>query len=467
MTVGVQELSRAFAVRFRALDLWSVGSQLTVRWGWPSESIRSLGDVLSRRVEPLGKDFPSEQPVHLLTIRFDGSIEPRPSIPRNKIKGRLFRVCSKDVVFSKIDVRNGAIGLVPDGIENAVVTSEFPTYSVRLELADPQYIKLLFRTNIFMRILNSMISGASGRKRIQPKQLENVVVPLPPLQVQQMVVTYWKNNNTAASQSVLEADKKLRSITYKLITHLGLKELKPPISDRVFVTTWHNIERWGVDICRQVALKPNINEAKYPAVRLRDVIMDLQNGWSPKCHNRQAKDVEWGVLKVGAVSFGFYDESQNKALPDNLKPRPQYEVKEGDLIISRANITRFVGACALVKSTRSHLMLCDKLFRVIWKVPSPIMPEYLDEVLKLPQLRWQIENNLTGASPTMKNISKPALLNLNFPLPPLAIQGKLVAEIEAARSQARYMKHKSEMIVEEAKHNIEEMILGIRSVERV
>ncbi len=187
MMVGIQEHSKSFAVRFRDLDLWNVGSQLVMKWGWPLELTRPLGDVLFRRIEPLGKDFPGEHPVQLLTIRFDGSIEPRPSISRNEIKGKLFRVCSGDVVFSKIDVRNGAIGLVPPDVENSFVTSEFPTYSVLSELADPQYIKILFRTKVFMRILNSMISGTSGRKRIQPIQLKNVIVPVPPLPVQEAI----------------------------------------------------------------------------------------------------------------------------------------------------------------------------------------------------------------------------------------------------------------------------------------
>jgi len=74
------------------------------------------------------------------------------------------------------------------------------------------------------------------------------------------------------------------------------------------------------------------------------VIADLQNGWSPKCLTRPAESEEWGVLKVGAVSFGWFDERQNKALPSNLKPREQYEVKAGDLVISLANITQYVGA---------------------------------------------------------------------------------------------------------------------------
>lgn len=213
--------------------------------------------------------------------------------------------------------------------------------------------------------------------------------------------------------------------------------------------------------------QPKLNDSQYDVVSLADVIDDLQNGWSPKCLTRLAEKDEWGVLKVGAVSFGWFDESQNKALPPDMKPREQYEVKSGDLIISRANITQYVGACALVEDVRSGLMLCDKLFRVLWKEESPILPEYLDEILKTPHLRWQIENSLTGASPTMKNISKPALMDLKFPLPPLDIQERIVSEIATKRDASRSLLDG----VMEKQHkltaDIEAMILGTYPVEKL
>ena len=96
-------------------------------------------------------------------------------------------------MFSKIDVRNGAIGLAPDGIERICVTSEFPIYAVDECKVDPVFVKLLFRTGAFMRVLNSMISGASGRKRIQPSQLEKVRVPIPLPEVQRRIVAHWQS----------------------------------------------------------------------------------------------------------------------------------------------------------------------------------------------------------------------------------------------------------------------------------
>lgn len=150
------------------------------------------------------------------------------------------------------------------------------------------------------------------------------------------------------------------------------------------------------------------------------------------------------MLKLGAVSYGTYDESENKALPHQLKPRERIEVKQGNVLISRANILRLVGACALVNESRPKLMLCDKIFRVVFLENTPIDPEYLVEVMKLGIVRQQIEAAATGTSPTMKNISKPSLLDLTFPLPQgedgLSVQRNLVGQLRKAREMASQLR---------------------------
>ena len=112
-------------------------------------------------------------------------------------------------------------------------------------------------------------------------------------------------------------------------------------------------------------------------------------------------------------------------------------------------------------------MLCDKLFRVVWKDDSPILPKYLEGILKIPHLRWQIENNLTGASPTMKNISKPSLMALQFPLPPLKVQKKIIDETSSKRKEINSLQDTARTNLRKATTELEKMILGIRSMEDI
>ena len=149
------------------------------------------------------------------------------------------------------------------------------------------------------------------------------------------------------------------------------------------------------------------------------------------------------MLKLGAVSFGVFNPEENKALPRHLEPRSHLEVKPGELLISRANITRLVGAIALIGETRPKLMLCDKIFRVVSREPTPVDTAFLAEVLRISAVRRQIEANVTGTSPTMKNISKPALMSLTFPLPPKPEQIVMARALADARAHATSLREKA------------------------
>ncbi|AOY57308.1 restriction endonuclease subunit S [Desulfococcus multivorans] len=465
MGEAAQTFPKAFAVRFAQINRWDPNSFHGIKWHWLSSVMAPIGSVLKPRKEKVdrsGNGFTTLMPV---TIHFDGSIEPRKVSEDKEYTMELFWARPGDIVVSKIDLKNGAVAIIPDGWDKAVVTNHFAVYEPHLEKIDPRYFHLLIQAKFFKEHLWRNKVGAEGRKEVKLDFFESLEFPIPPLPIQQKIVAHWEAAQFKANTDINRAKDTAKSIPALLTKALGLKKLGAAHDKRAFVLSWQEIERWGVELAREMSRRPNIEMSPFPVVSLSDVIADLQNGWSPKCLTRPAIGDEWGVLKVGAVSFGWFDERQNKALPPNLKPREQYEVKPGDLIISRANIARYVGACALVDKVRPKLMLCDKIFRVVWKEESPVLPKYLDEILKIPHLRWQIENNLTGASPTMKNISKPALMALRFPLPPLHIQEEIISEIEEKRKKARNLQDDAKISQKQAGLEIEKMILGTHPVE--
>ena len=58
-----------------------------------------------------------------------------------------------------------------------------------------------------------------------------------------------------------------------------------------------------------------------------------------------------------------YQECENKQLPDNKAPKEQYEVRSGDILITRAGPKNRVGISCVVKETRDKLMISDKIIR--------------------------------------------------------------------------------------------------------
>lgn len=369
-----------------------------------------------------------------ITIKFSGEVLPRERT--EAFKGAMFAAYPGDIAFSKIDARNGAVGLIPDSIPKAVVTSEYPVFTPKADKLRAGYLHHLLRADHFKTDLQRKASGTSGRKRVTPEGFLSLEIPVPSLDEQDALIAAYTDALTRVVQLEQEAETIERAGWQAFENALGVAP-PPPLPDRpVFVARYKDVDRWSHESVLRNSVSGPEQQHSWPLTRLGDLVADLENGWSPKCHDHPAREGKWGVLKLGAVSFGTFNAAENKELPANLKPRPEYEVKTDDVLISRANVVRYVGACAYVDTTPPQLLLCDKIFRVRFRSNSQLLPRFLAEAMKLRSVREHIESRLTGTSPTMKNISKPALLDIRFPLPDLVAQQRIVDDIGTSRTNA-------------------------------
>lgn len=204
----------------------------------------------------------------------------------------------------------------------------------------------------------------------------------------------------------------------------------------MFVASFKDLDRWSHEGVLRRVVGGSVGASPWSPVRLGDVVADLENGWSPQCLDRPAESGEWGVLKVSAASAGKYRESENKALPTSLQPRPRLQVQAGDVLITRASgVANLVGVAAYVEKTQDKLLLCDKLFRILFRAKSPIEPTFVADVLRLHSVRAQIVREFSTESGMMKNVSKPVLLSLTFPLPPIDDQRALITALNSSRAE--------------------------------
>lgn len=168
--------------------------------------------------------------------------------------------------------------------------------------------------------------------------------------------------------------------------------------------------------------------------RLKFSILRIEQGWSPQCEARLAEENEWGVLKTGCVNNGIFKETEHKALPDEMEPRTEYEVKTGDILMSRANTKELLGSAALVRNIRPHLLLCDKLYRI--RVHRNILkPAYLVYCLGASFARFQLERDATGTSGSMQNIGQDTVKNFLVPTPPSGEQVQIVEYLNRMNSK--------------------------------
>lgn len=158
------------------------------REGTAPKGLRRLGDLLTRRLERVDRSKYAFEHLQLISLHFGGSMSPRDvKAWRKDIKGTLWFAYPGDLVYSKIDARNGAIGLVTDELGQVAVTSEYPVYRVK-EGISAECLKIVLRTRQFTDLLKAMAAGHSGRKRVQPDELEDVLIPVPLLDQQRKIV---------------------------------------------------------------------------------------------------------------------------------------------------------------------------------------------------------------------------------------------------------------------------------------
>ena len=235
----------------------------------------------------------------------------------------MFAAYPGDIVFSKIDARNGAIGVLQETIAKAVVTSEFPVFVPEPDRLDGEFVKLVLRTGSFLAALHAKASGTSGRKRITPETFAGLRVPLPPLSEQRALVAAHRAGMGRAAELEREADEAETPAMAAFETALGFTPPAPLPNRPVFVASFKALDRWSHEgVLRRTVEVDAAQTLPYLTVQLRDVIADLENGWSPKCHDQPAEDEEWGVLKLGAVSFGVFNPEGEQGATEAPRSAP-------------------------------------------------------------------------------------------------------------------------------------------------
>jgi type I restriction enzyme, S subunit len=267
----------------------------------------------------------------------------------------------------------------------------------------------------FISLVDSSTFG-SKMPRADWDFVGNVRVPVPSLPEQRAIADFLDRETARLDALVAAKQRWLELVAEKrraLITRAVTRGLIPaaPLRDS------------GLSWLGQVP-------AHWQTERLKFHLHGIEQGWSPQCENNPADDNEWGVLKAGCVNAWAFDPTENKRLPDGLEPATEYEIKAGDMLMSRANTTELLGSTALVREVRPRLLLCDKLYRLNVK-ETRLDKEFLFMFLRSPVGHFEFERDATGASNSMQNIGQDSVCNLWLPVPPLDEQRAIVAYISA------------------------------------
>lgn len=432
---------------------WSVRSFLEIDWRWGKELIKPIGVALERRLEAVNRSEHDFSSLNIVTLHFNGEMEPRDLKGKTDFKGKLYFGHPGDVIYSKIDLRNGAIGIIPEDYEYVTMSSEYPIYKIRQEYALSQYIQLLLRTSFFRDTINSMISGAGGRKRVNPEELESVPVPMLPLSKQHEIVSYWNKLKERIDEKRGEIEVCTEKLGRNLLQKIGLT-LRPSVERKgAFSLRWDKIERWDTYFYRDDFVHVEEQLTKYGARQLKELVHFISRPWSKDDFpSGSFKYIEIACVtkEGGIIDSSLVDVGKAPSRATTL-------IKEGDIIV--ATTRPYLGAFTIVPKKYDGCV-CTSGFAVVReREGAQINKRFLLHFLKSAVGLRQMERRMTGG--LYPAITQPELEKVLVPVPPLKVQEEFVNDAEKTLAQISQGREEIASMQMEAQEKIERMIQGL------
>ena len=288
-------------------------------------------------------------------------------------------------------------GLAALTVNNDICTREYLWYALSSKIDE----------------LNSKGTGSTF-KAVNKSTLSETEIPLPPLDEQRRIATTLDKVTNLISKHRRQLDK--------------LDELAKA----------RFVEMFG---------DPESNDKNWDLVTIGQVLASCEAGWSGNGTQRKRERGEIAVLKVSAVTKGFFIPEECKVLDDQNNIKKYIFPQKGDLIFSRANTREMVGATAVIWKDYPELILPDKL----WKLQfcSCAKTLYMKYILSSKTVREKFSTASTGTSGSMYNVSMEKFKAISIPLPPVELQDQFatfIEQIEKARSSISHGLEKLETL---------------------
>lgn len=391
--------------------------------------MRPLREVLAQRQEALQFNEGLDD-WQAITIKFSGEVIPRDR--STAFKGAMFAAYPGDLVFSKIDARNGAVGLIPGGISKAVVTSEYPVLIPDAAKLRPAYLNYLLRAQHFKTALTRKASGTSGRKRVTPAGFLSLSVPVPELAEQDALVT-------AYAAAIERADK--LEAEARAIENAGLQAFEaalgvtspPPLPDRpVFVARFKNVERWSHDGILRLEAQPQTSSTAWPMLSLGTagrVSYGIQ-----KCPANRPGALARPYLRVANVQRGSLDLREIKYINVPNEEMPRLRLEDGDVLLCEGNSPDLVGRGAIWRGEIADCVHQNHVLRV--RVDrTKLLPEFVLAVINSGHGQGYFRSKAKRTT-NLASINSKEVAGLPVPLLPIVVQRDLLRALEGSTSIA-------------------------------
>ncbi len=300
-----------------------------------------------------------------------------------------------------------------------------------------QNILNIFYLNVYFKFLKNYLNDLApqaAQKNINYQQLGPTPIVIPPIKIQESIASEYQKAFLVKKQKESDAKEILESISAYLLNELEivLPARDTTYSNRTFEVKWSEIsgDRFDAFSFYNNAIK--IEGGIYENKKLRE-LASVNKGQSITSSN-----VFEGVFPV--IAGGKTSPYSHNVYNYNGKTITVSASGAYSGYVWFHNEPIFASDCAVIKSKDENIITMD----------------FLSEILKLKQT--EIYGLQQGAG--QPHVYPSDLIKLNIPVPPIDIQEKITTHIFELREKAKQLETEAKEVLENAKQEIERMIIG-------
>lgn len=354
-------------------------------------------------------------------------------------------------IVSKIDARNGAFGVIPDDLEGAIVTNDFPVFDVDSSKILPQFMVLISTTPQFVEFARKCSSGTTNRKRIDIDAFLQQVIPLPSLDEQKAILKAYNEDLFEANQLLDEAMDKEQNINHYLDSMLKFSCNKSYIHKGLNFVSFRDTSRWDVQYYSTRRNVLSVYDVKTIGQCLFAFMADV-NKASLRIETYKEPQKNFAYIGMESVEKNT-GELLGLPIVKGMQIKSQtVRIPKGFFIYGK--LRPYLNKYWVNETERENIVCSSEFF--CFKPKTDIDIKYFKYVLSSYIIQDQISELVSGAR--MPRLNEESFKNVVIPIPPLGIQKQIADEISKRKEVIKSNKIIAKNMVTSALENFEQTI---------
>jgi type I restriction enzyme S subunit len=348
-----------------------------------------------------------------------------------------------DVVFNKMSIRSGAMGVAS---EDGLVTYHYEVMRP-INGTDSNYIMYVMKSSLFTGelIRSERGIGAGGTSGVRTTEvpfsvLRKIDVYLPSPDEQNAIARYLDRKTGDVDVLIRQQERLISTLAERrqaVISHAVTKGLNPDVPMKETDGVWFPVipHHWALTPCRSASSK-------------------IQTGpFGSQLHSDQYISGGTPVINPSHIVDGSIVADRDISVDseqDGLLAR--HRLQEGDIVAARRGE---MGRCAVVRENEGGY-LCGTGSLIIRLKPTHYMSKYFQLIFSSGANRAALMERSIGA--TMDNLNADIVARLRLPKPPIKEQLEIVAFLDRETAQIDRLSAKARKMIDVLKERRQALI---------